>query len=835
MVDRLPWWMRRTAAICAMTALAVAGVVLIPSPSWAASFVWLLSIGVPGWLAGELVLRRDGDLTRLERFLISLGLGYALSLLLSLLLAYVPGPLYRRYALVAHVMLILLLSLAVLVRRPDGGKSGARRREGALTATVLLLAILGLAVGLRVAHLGYSEFQGDEVAVLHKAAAVIEGRDDALFLHKKGPAEILMALDGYALTGRTNELAARLPFAVASVASVAVIYALGRRWFGRRAGLWAALLWALNGFSLAFGRIVQYQSLVLLFGGLAVLALDTTHGPPSRARLALCALFVAMGLWAHTDAVFVLLPLGLLYLWREMDWRASVVEMLRSLFPGLLLGGALLALFYVPWMRHPTFAATRAYLASRGGGQPPYNNLRAALDLFTVYNAIYYVAFLAVIPMVAVFRVEARRRAMAWVLAAAGAVLCLVAGTALEDQAQAATLALGSLLLLGGIAVSRQERTWWLAVAWMALPTLTYLYGFADPRTHLYVLFPQLCLLAGAELVALLDRPVRKRVPLLGLTAVLLGLSGAYLALLFLNTDLEYKRSYPENRLPLFWTSYGDQMPEQGLFGFPYRVGWKVIGALYQNGTLQGDLGSNEEAHIIRWYTRGVEANSSQPRYYVIARDVQDEQWVSPGELADNYALVGTVGDLVDPDLLLYEREPARMTLTQYALDDRCRMFDVEATAPRYAQGMPPGDPPWGVQTPADVAVGHYYQLLGYSLDSQVAHPGEAVTLTLFWRAEGPDAAQHTVFTHIEDPGVVWGQKDRPLTTLFDHEAPYPQVRACQYVLVLADDVPAGPHALVVGAYDISNGDRLPLSSAGGQDLGTMLHLSDIIIQSQVE
>jgi len=73
------------------------------------------------------------------------------------------------------------------------------------------------------------------------------------------------------------------------------------------------------------------------------------------------------------------------------------------------------------------------------------------------------------------------------------------------------------------------------------------------------------------------------------------------------------------------------------------------------------------------------------------------------------------------------------------------------------------------------------------------------------------------------------------LTTLFDHEAPYPQVRACQYVLVLADDVPAGPHALVVGAYDSSNGDRLPLSSAGGQDLGTMLHLSDITIESQVE
>jgi len=835
MVDRLPWWMRRTAAICAMTALAVAGVVLIPSPSWAASFVWLLSIGVPGWLAGELVLRRGGDLTRLERFLISLGLGYALSLLLSLLLAYVPGPLYRRYALVAHVMLILLLSLAVLVRRPDGGKSGARRREGALTATVLLLAILGLAVGLRMAHLGYSEFQGDEVAVLHKAAAVIEGRDDALFLHKKGPAEILLAMDGYALTGRTNEFAARLPFALASVASVAATYALGRRWFGRRAGLWAALLWSLNGFSLAFGRIVQYQSLVLLFGSLAVLTLATTRGRPSRGRLALCALFAAMGLWAHTDAVFVLLPVALLYLWRGLDSRASVGPMLTSLLPGLLVGVGLLGLFYLPWMRHPTFGATRAYLASRSGGQPPYNNLRATLDLFTVYHAIYYVALLAVVPLVAVFRVEAEHRTRSWALAAGGVVLGVVAAVALQGQAQAGVLALGSLLLLSGVAVARQERSWWLAVAWMALPTLTYLYGLSDPRTHLYVLFPPLCLIVGTELAALLDRPVRKRLPLLGLTALFLGLSGVYLAVMFLDTEREYKRSYPEHRLPVFWTSYGDQMPEQGLFGFPYRVGWKAIGTLYQNGTLQGDLGSNEEAHIIRWYTRGVEANSSQPRYYVIARDVQDEQWVSPEELAANYALVGTVGDGKEPDLLLYEREPALLSLRRYALDEVGQAFDREASAPRYAQGLPPGDPPWGVQTSADVAVGESYRLLGYSLDRQVAAPGQAVTLTLFWRAEDPDAAQHTVFTHIEEPGVVWGQKDRPLTSLFDPEAPYPQVRACQYVLVLADNTPVGPHALVVGVYDSSSGERLPISSAEGTDLGTTLKLGTILVEKRGE
>ena len=109
------------------------------------------------------------------------------------------------------------------------------------------------------------------------------------------------------------------------------------------------------------------------------------------------------------------------------------------------------------------------------------------------------------------------------------------------------------------------------------------------------------------------------------------------------------------------------------------------------------------------------------------------------------------------------------------------------------------------------------------------------MTLTLFWRAEEPDAAQHTVFTHIEEPGVVWGQKDRPLTSLFDPEAPYPQVRACQYVLVLADNTPVGPHALVVGVYDSSSGERLPISSAEGTDLGTTLKLGTILVEKRGE
>ena len=831
MLPRLSRRSRVLLVLAAATLLAAAAIVLIASPSWAALPVWLLTIALPGVLLGAILLRDDDDSTPLERALFSLGLGYGLALLTTLLLHYISGSLPRRYALTVFSALPLLLALIAWAGgEPNRAARSPAEKRPARGVTVLLALLLLLGAGLRLIHLGYSEFQGDEVAVMQKAAAAIDGRDDALFLHKKGPAEILLPLSGYALTGRSNEFAARLPFSLASLVGLAALYALARRWFGERSALWGALFWALCGFAVAFGRIVQYQSLVLMFGALTLLALTRRRCLPSRTLAAVAGAFAALGLWAHSDAVFVLLPALLWLLWSVRGER-PLARLWYAVWPGLLSGGLLLALFYLPFALHPHFSATVAYLQSRGGAQPPYNNLAAAFDLFTVYHAVYYLAALILLPLIALGRVKGRARGAVWTLAAAALLAWLAATLLLTGRAQATALALGSLLLLLALGLARESAPWRIAVAWMGLPLLLYLFGFRDPRTHLYVLFPALCLLAGAELAALLDRPWRKRWIVLAPTAALLLLSGVYLAVIYLDHSPEYKRSYPRHRLALFWTPYGEAMPEQGLFGFPYRVGWKVIGALYHDGVLRGDLGSNEEAHIVRWYTRGVAANSSQPHYYVIARDVQDEQPVSPEELANHYELVGLVGDAEAPDLQLYERAPAQLPFTQYNLADWAAAFDADMSGPRYDQGLPPGDPPWGVAVPAELWLGRGYQFLGHTLASDTARAGDVVVLTLYWRALAPADGVYTVFTHVEDPGVVWGQKDRPLTALFDEDASYPQVVACQYMLRLADDAPAGDHALVAGVYSAADGSRLTIRDAAGNDLGTTLDLGRITIE----
>jgi lipid-A-disaccharide synthase-like uncharacterized protein len=830
--------MRRLRAALApslLWAVALAVLLIARAPGLAAVGAWLLTIALPGYLAGRVVLGRWPRLTQLERWLLSLGLGYAICLVSTLLLHYLPGPLTRRTALIGYNGLVLCLLLHLVIWLADEVAGWYELPRLGWANGLLVLGLVALVAVPRLVNLGYAEFQGDEVAVLHKAAAAIQGREDALFLHKKGPAEILLPMASYALARRTSELAARLPFALASCLSVAALYAIAARWCGARARKWAALLLAIAGFSVAFGRIVQYQSLVLLFGLLVVLLAAATEHRLATRYLALVAVLVALGLWAHTDAAFVALPVAVLVV---LDvWRAHRAE---ESIPWLALGGAgalglaLLALFYLPFVRHPHFSATAEYLAWRGGGQPPYNNLRAALDLAAVYHAVYYLAFLAIILLAAVRSQREPRSRRRLVLGGALAGLLLVAAWRLSATPRWQALALFSALMLWAVLLGdvRASLTWRVTVAWFAVPLALYLFWFRDPRTHLYVSLPAACLLVGAELAEWLRRPWRKSwCAWLGVGAAL-TLSGLYIWLLFVGHTLEYKRTFPASRWPLFWTPYGQTMPEQGLFGFPYQAGWKVIGHLYQDGVLHGDLGSNEEAHIVRWYTRGREPNVSQPQYYVIARDVQDEQAVPWEEIAAHYALVGRVWVGQEAKISLYERQPVRLAYQDYVAADWASRFDAEATAPDYDQGLPLSEPPTGIAYSAELYVGDGLVFLGHAVSQETAEPGGDVVLTLYWRVLEPDAAQaYTTFTHVEDPGVVWGQKDKPFATDVRLAAPDGSaLETHQFILCLADDAPVGPHALVAGVYRSQTGERLPVRDRQGADLGTVLPLGVLII-----
>jgi hypothetical protein len=826
---------RRVLLLIGGLALFVHGLLL--APVWfplQAAMGWIWAGVVPGALVAHLLLADDRALRIVERILLASGLGYVSAVLGTLILHYLPGPLTHVHLLVFYDALVLVLLLMFVVRtsRTLRGTTAPARNSDRQTRWLPLLVVFLIAAFFRLTNLGYSEIQGDEAEVLHKATASLRGDDDALFLHKKGPAEILLVALTYAASRRINEGVARFPFAMANLLGVMGLYALGRRLFSYRAGWWAALLVALNGFLVAFGRIAQYQSLVLLFSVLGLLCALRFKEALDRRYLWLSALFLASGLLAHTDASFATAAAALLILRTFLTRRVALTTAVRWVVGPILVAGVLLAVFYVPFVLHPHFQEAQRYLNNRMG-QPPYNNLNHFLTVGTVYNAVYYLALvgggLVWTATARVSRISQPRWLLPGVVVALLAILWLWPVTRLvgeRDAIGAVFLALLlTLLLLPG-----ESLGWQIALLWFGLPFLMYGFLFHDPQTHLYALFPGASLLWAEALDRLIVRLKYKAWLLNVAVAAVLTISTLYLYIMFVNHTPEYKRTYPKHRIHFFWVPYGDELPIHGFYGFPYRAGWKVIGYLYSAGLLQGDYSTNEETHITRWYTRGQPACYAHPRYYFLAENVQDEQSVPLDKVASAYQLIGRVwvGDRVK--LRMYERKAPRLTLQDYRVERISAGFDQQYTGPDYQTGLSPLDPLAEVQHPAQLQVGPAIEFLGHTVDKTRAWPGQALTLTLYWRALSPIEESYTVFTHVEDQGVVWGQKDGipgcGLRPTYEWEVGH--MNADRYTLILSPDAPPGPHHLVAGMYRRDTGERLSIVDTAGISLGTTLDLGTI-------
>ena len=172
---------------------------LEPVWTWVAALVGLGLL--PGGLMVALFFGGDNRISGLERAAQSVGLGYGAIICGLFLLQALPGAVSRWQVLLASNGLSALL-FALVWRRVGLPRWPLRPSIRWLLASG---AVLVLGLFLRFANLGHSEFQGDEIAVMQRAREVVVGDEQALFSHKKGPAEILLTTLGYAATQRASE------------------------------------------------------------------------------------------------------------------------------------------------------------------------------------------------------------------------------------------------------------------------------------------------------------------------------------------------------------------------------------------------------------------------------------------------------------------------------------------------------------------------------------------------------------------------------------------------------------------------------------------------------
>lgn len=231
-----------------------------------------------------------------------------------------------------------------------------------------LAALVVLAAALRLATLTEQSFWYDEaftpVHVLHPS---LSSTLSAVVHHENTPPlwYLLAWLDTRLLGD--GALALRLPSALAGIATVPVVWAIGKELSGRRAALIGAAIVAINPLFIWYSQEARAYGLFVFFAALAMFCFVRLLRAPSARRAAWFALSGALALLTHYFAVFLLFPMALLLL-RERSTRRLALPAAAAL---VLVGLALLPLISAQG-GHGTQWIGRWALSSRLQAIPQY-------------------------------------------------------------------------------------------------------------------------------------------------------------------------------------------------------------------------------------------------------------------------------------------------------------------------------------------------------------------------------------------------------------------------------------------------------------------------------
>jgi hypothetical protein len=536
-------------------------------------------------------------------------------LLIAGLVTALPGPITGQGLAVVSLLSCFALG-AVAFRQRAHGRSIAASTFGHLALLVLV------AGSLRLVDLGYSEFQGDEASILHRASAIVQDVNEAVLAHRKGPGEILVAAYFGQLVGRVTEADARFPFAIASVMSVLAIYAVGRAMFSPSAGLAAGLLWAINGYSVGFGRIVQYHSITVLVSLAALLCAwkGLLPGAPRRVLcfasiglLGLCLVFafnvITLGLPAVLAiGMTVLGSLGRVQLMlkpsrlgrREATWTALASVVLAAI-------GIYVTLEWRDMLR---------LLSLRLGQGQPFDNLDTFASVSVRYLGQPYLLLVVGVSLGVGVWLATRVWTSRWMGRLITLALAVMIGLLVAIPGAPTWLAIVVWVLLVLVCImSTAERRWRVLGLAALLPMGLYGFLIRQTGTHWYEAFPWMALIVGASASAIVPRlPLHTRDAALatgGALLIFVGLYPMYTFLPMMRSDaLPVATLY---RPP--WTA----IREGGSFGFPHQDGLKAVALLENVGALPLPYDGNSTAEVTTWYMPTAERCERTQESYIIA------------------------------------------------------------------------------------------------------------------------------------------------------------------------------------------------------------------------
>ncbi len=156
-----------------------------------------------------------------------------------------------------------------------------------------------------------------------------------------------------------------------------------------------------------------------------------------------------------------------------------------------------------------------------------------------------------------------------------------------------------------------------------------------------------------------------------------------------------------------------------------------------------------------------------------------------------------------------YAPDQPRLAITAAtgaAIRDRAVRFGAAAIA------VAPGSVPNAV----DAAFADNVTLAGYTFNRRLLHPGDVLTVTLYWRTRGPVQGDYTTFVHLldRDRRMFGGHDERPAPPTTDWTPG--AVVAITYAFTVPPETPPGAYQIELGLYTRPDFDRLTLLTDAG-------------------
>ena len=199
----------------------------------------------------------------------------------------------------------------------------------------IVVGLTALAAALRFATLGVQSYHHDEVVTASRVlrAGFGHAMHAVWFSESTPPVYYALAWVWTQLVG-TGEFGLRSISAVAGVATVPVAYLIGVELRGRRAGLWAAALVAVNPMMLWYSQEARAYALVALFGALSALYWLRAERRGKRRDYLWWGFWSALAIATHYFVAFPILAEAVMLL-RRRGLRESLAGM------AVLAGGAI--------------------------------------------------------------------------------------------------------------------------------------------------------------------------------------------------------------------------------------------------------------------------------------------------------------------------------------------------------------------------------------------------------------------------------------------------------------------------------------------------------------